>query len=205
METSCRNGQGRPPITSHAAIEEAAFKLFAERGFESTTMDDIALYLGIGRRTIFRYYPSKADIPWGRFDDHLDVFRERLSLAEKTVPLWESIYLAILDFNTYDDDVYMQHRERMRLILGTPSLQAHSFLMYQRWRAVVAEYVGERTGSSPSSLFPVTVGHISLGLALSAYEAWLSSDVVTVQEALESSMLCIRDYFVSTVSSHGVE
>lgn len=58
-----RSSVGRPEATSHAAIEEAAFALFAERGFEATTIDDIARAVGVSRRTLFRYYPSKNDIP----------------------------------------------------------------------------------------------------------------------------------------------
>src|SRR5262245_3567476 len=58
---------GRPVVTSHAAIEEAAFRLFGERGFEGTTLDAIAREVGIGRRTLFRYFASKNDIPWGQF------------------------------------------------------------------------------------------------------------------------------------------
>src|SRR5215213_2120704 len=65
---------GRPPATTHAAIERTAFALFERQGFEATTLDDIAAALGVGRRTLFRYYPSKNDILWGRFDASLRHF-----------------------------------------------------------------------------------------------------------------------------------
>src|SRR5689334_24307046 len=83
--------QGRPPATSHAAIESIAFSLFEEHGFEATTMDDIAAAVGVGRRTLFRYYPSKNDIPWGQFDESLVEFRRSLNEMPPDRPLWESI------------------------------------------------------------------------------------------------------------------
>src|SRR4051812_46013561 len=59
---------GRPEATSHAEIEQAAFRLFGVRGFDGTTLNDIAAAVGVSRRTLFRYFRSKNDIPWGQFD-----------------------------------------------------------------------------------------------------------------------------------------
>jgi AcrR family transcriptional regulator len=73
---------GRPPATSHAEIEAAAFALFAQKGFDATTMEDIATAVGVGRRTLFRYFPSKNDIPWGQFDDSLEHLRIETEFAE---------------------------------------------------------------------------------------------------------------------------
>ena len=59
---------GRPPSTTHSDLEELCIALFVERGFDATSVDDIAAAAGIARRTFFRYYPSKADVVWGDFD-----------------------------------------------------------------------------------------------------------------------------------------
>jgi mycofactocin system transcriptional regulator len=188
------NGQGRPPVTSHAAIENAAFELFDVRGFELTTLDDIAAHMGIGRRTIFRYFPSKFDIPWGQFDENLVNFGEKLNSTSVEVPLWQAIQESVLDFNTFDQGVLGQHRQRMRLILTTPSLQAHSFLMYQRWRGVITEFVAHRTNQPVKSAFSITVGYVSLALALSAYDIWLASEEISLREALSSSLACLQQH-----------
>lgn len=47
---------GRRPTTSHASIEETAFRLFREHRFEATTVQTIDSQCGIGRRTLFRYF-----------------------------------------------------------------------------------------------------------------------------------------------------
>ncbi|MFM8896030.1 MAG: mycofactocin system transcriptional regulator [Actinomycetales bacterium] len=185
---------GRPPATSHAAIEAAAFRLFTTQGFEETTTDEIAEAAGIGRRTLFRYFPSKNDIPWGQFDDSLEEFRRGLAQAPRSMPTWRAVHDGVVRFNTFEDAAIAQHRVRMRLILQTPSLQAHSVLMYERWRAVIADYVASRYRCRPESLLPRTIGHVSLALAISAYEQWLRPGNRHLTDVLSEAMTTLRDY-----------
>jgi mycofactocin system transcriptional regulator len=184
---------GRPPVTSHAAIEAAAFRLFAERGFDETTVDEIAEAAGIGRRTLFRYFPSKYDIPWGQFDASLLAFRRMLEEMPASMPLWEAVHRGVVAFNTLAPENVEQHRQRMRLILGTPGLQAHSFLMYEHWRGVIVDFVAARCGVAADHPLPVTAGHVSLALALAAYDRWLSTDVA-LDVALDESMATLRSF-----------
>jgi AcrR family transcriptional regulator len=46
---------GRPRAALRAVLERLGFELFAQQGFDGTTVDDIADAAGIGRRTVFRY------------------------------------------------------------------------------------------------------------------------------------------------------
>lgn len=179
---------GRPPATSHAAIEQAAFRLFAEQGFDGTTTDQIAAAVGISRRTLFRYFTSKNDIPWGQFDASLDHLRATLQDMPDDLPLWQAIREAVITFNTIEPDALDQHRQRMRLILETPSLQAHSVLMYQRWRDVIARYAAQRVGQSPDDPFPSLVGHTSLAVAITAYEMWLGDGAASIEHLIAESM-----------------
>ncbi len=184
MSTVQRLVAGRPPVTSHAEIEAVAFELFATHGFDNTTLEDIATALGVGRRTLFRYFPSKNDIPWGRFDASLEVLRVNLDSTHADVPLFEAINRAVVDFNHFDPLALPQHRQRMTLILRTPALQAHSALRYEQWRAVIANYVATRLATPADSLVPRLAGHVALALALSAYEQWLESDAHPLEELL---------------------
>ena len=43
-------------------IQAEAFRLFAEKGYENTTVDDIAFAAAISPRTFFRYFPTKEDV-----------------------------------------------------------------------------------------------------------------------------------------------
>src|SRR5579872_5890996 len=70
---------GRRPVTDRRRLERVAVGLFAQRGFERTTIDDIAAAAGIGRRTFFRYFGSKNDVIWGEFDAQLMHMREEFA------------------------------------------------------------------------------------------------------------------------------
>ncbi len=62
----------------------------------------------------------------------------------------------------------------MQLLLGVPSLQAHSMLMYADWRHVIAEFCAHRLGLDEGDHLPQTIGWLCLGTALAAYEQWLA-------------------------------
>jgi mycofactocin system transcriptional regulator len=185
---------GRPPATSHAEIEQAAFRLFARHGFEGTTLDAIASEVGISRRTLLRYYESKNDIAWGRFAETLDGFRATLAAMPADLPLHEAVQAAVLVFNRFDLDAHPSHRERMQLILTTPALQAHSVLRYGEWRLVIAEYVAQRLGLHPEDLLPRLVGQVSLALTLSAYTHWLDHPGRALHDLLDEAMAGLRGY-----------
>ena len=189
--------RGRPAATTHAEIEQAAFRLFVTRGFEATTLDDIGEAIGVGRRTITRYYPSKNDIPWGQFDRTLDGFREILRSMPTELPLHEAVHRGVLAFNDFPADASPSHRDRMRLILTTPALQAHSVLRYASWREVIAEYVAERTDGRPDDLLPQTIGQVSLALALTSYQAWLADEDASLPDLLDATMAHLRSYVSS--------
>lgn len=182
-----RAPRGRPVATTHGEIEQAAFRMFAQRGFEATTLDDIAAAVGVSRRTLFRYFGSKNDIPWGQFDRTLADFREILEAMPEDVPLHEAVFRGVVTFNEFPEDAEPPHRDRMRLILETPALQAHSVLRYREWRQVICDYVARRRGLDPGDLLPQTVGHVSLALALTAYERWLERPDRTVPELLREA------------------
>ncbi len=191
------SARGRPVATSHAAIEQAAFRLFASHGFAGTTMEAIAREAGIGKRTVFRYYQSKNDIPWGRFDRTLDHFRALLDDQPDDLPVHAAIHRGVMEFNRFPADARPPHRERMRLILTTPELQAHSVLRYAEWRRVIAEYVARRTGAHPDDLVPRVAGHASLAISLSAYETWLAepdADAPELPEIIDRAMAGLRSY-----------
>ena len=200
MTVARTHPQGRPSATDHAAIERAAFELFEAQGFDETTMEQIADAVGVGRRTLFRYFPSKNDIPWGGFDESLRVFREQLDAVPPDVPLAEAVHHCVVSFNTFDSGAIDQHRIRMRLILGTPTLQAHSALRYGAWRQVIADYVARRLGHQPDDPLPQLVGHVSLAISISAYEHWLADPTIDLPYALESAMAALRTYLAGTQS-----
>lgn len=161
-------------MTTRADLEQVAFELFDRQGFEGTTVGDIARAAGIGRRTFFRYFASKNDVPWGGFEERLEQMRARLADCPPQTPMTEAIRLGLIRFNQIPPGQEGWHRRRLELILRVPALQAHSTLRYAAWRQVIAEFVAGRTGQPPDSLLPVTVGYAVQGLLVAASEQWLA-------------------------------
>jgi TetR/AcrR family transcriptional regulator, regulator of mycofactocin system len=179
---------GRRRVTSREELEETAFALFAARGFEATTVDEIAAAAGIGRRTFFRYFPSKNDIPWGAFERELERMRTRLRAVPDDVPVMDAIREALVDFNRVDPMVVPLHRRRMELILRVPTLFAHSTLRFTAWREVVAEFVAARTGQRSGQLAPQAIAHAVLGVSIAAYEHWLDDPAADLGVLLDAAM-----------------
>ncbi len=165
---------GRRPVTSRAQISTVAIDLFTAQGFDETSVDDIADAVGIARRTLFRYYPSKNAIAWGDFDAHLDEMRTLLAAIPAELPISEALRRALVSFNTVPAAELAGHRRRMALLLGVPALQAHSMLMYSDWRHVIAEFVAARLDLDEHDHLPQTIAWLCLGTALAAYEQWLT-------------------------------
>jgi mycofactocin system transcriptional regulator len=183
---------GRRRSTTWDHISNVAIDLFANRGFDEVSVDDIAEAAGIARRTLFRYYTSKNALPWGDFDVHLGHMRDLLADLDPDVPIGDALRTALLAFNTFDAAETARHRQRMRVILQTAALQAYSMTMYAGWRAVVAAFVAQRLGAKTADLVPQTVAWTMLGVALSAYEHWLADESVSLAQALGDAFDTVR-------------
>jgi mycofactocin system transcriptional regulator len=181
-------------VTTHALIEEIAFRLFDEQGFDNTTVEQIADAAGIARRTLFRYYPSKNDIPWGQFDESLRLLAQHLREMPADVSTAVAVQESVKAFNHVDPAAVEQHRRRMRLLMNTPALQAHATLRHGAWRAVIASYVAERHGMCPDDLHPRTIGRVALALALSAYEQWLEDEQTSLPSLLDETFAALHHH-----------
>ncbi|WP_349260404.1 mycofactocin system transcriptional regulator [Baekduia sp.] len=166
--------RGRPPSTTAEEVGKVALRLFEERGFDETTMDDIAKELGVGRRTLFRYYASKNDMVWGNFDWVLGRLRSELSATGARTPLMTALREAVVVSNTYPADALPDLRSRMALITTVPALQAHSVLRYAEWRAVVAEFVARRLRRDVDNLEVGALAYAALAASISAFSHWVA-------------------------------
>jgi mycofactocin system transcriptional regulator len=176
---------GRPPVTSRSELERVAFWLFEKQGFDETSIDDITTAAGIARRTFFRYYPSKSDLVWGDFDTQLDQLRQWFSAVPAQTPMMEAIHQAVLEFNRLPPGQEADHRRRLGLILGVPSLLANSTLRFAQWRAEVAAFAARRLCLTPDDLLPNVIGWSAMGATLAAYEQWLRDQ--------DADLMCLLD------------
>ena len=179
---------GRPAVTTRAELDQICLAIFSEQGFDVTSVDEIAGAAGIGRRTFFRYFKSKNDAVWGDFDVQLESFESWFNECPADIPVIDAIRAAVIKSNSFDAPAIVSLRNRMTVILKSPALQAYSTLRYAAWRGVVARFAARRLGLSESELIPRTLGHLTLGAALAAYQQWLSSDDADLVGLLGASL-----------------
>jgi TetR/AcrR family transcriptional regulator, regulator of mycofactocin system len=200
MPSRMRSTARSQHVTSIEAIEKAALELIAVRGFDETPVEQIAAAAGISRRTFFRYFPSKNDIPFGDYGALLESLESWLTSQPTDRPILDVIADAVMRFNRVHSDGEVAHRERMKLILHTPSLRANAALRQDEWVAVFTRYAAKRLGTTPDSLSARVVAHISLGASSAAYERWLDDDDADLADLVRRAFAVIGDLSSLTVN-----
>jgi AcrR family transcriptional regulator len=140
---------------TRAALEAAALRLFAERGYERTTVEDIADAADVAVRTFFRYFSSKQHVLFGDVA-HTIVARLRTALADRPpgeTPV-EAVRAAMDAVDIADYDQHRQISARMRLVRHLPELLPAYQMIFHELHEAIAEFVASRTGESPGALYP---------------------------------------------------
>lgn len=137
----------KPPMRD--ALVAAAFQLFLERGYEATTIDDIVALAGVGRRSFFRYFPSKEDVV---FPDHeralADMTRFLEASADTDDPVTRVCDAARLVLTMYAENPTFSV-QRYRLTKQVPGLRAYELSVVWRYERALAEYLGARYADRP--------------------------------------------------------
>ena len=158
--------RGRPPGTSARELELIALRLFAERGFDDTTVDQIAAEAGVSRRTFFRYFDSKSEVLWSEFDAEVENLRAVLGSTAPDVPVMTAVRAAVLAVNHYSAADVPELRARMSLVSANSELAASAMAHYDAWERAITDFVANRSGQPSDSLYPVAVGLVSAAHAI---------------------------------------
>ncbi len=77
---------------TRAAIMQAAIKLFSEKGFEQTSIEELAKAAGIGKGTIYSYFQTKTDILHAFCEDELACLHQELTdNADREIPILQQM------------------------------------------------------------------------------------------------------------------
>ncbi len=202
MASSAKTHEGgRPASTTRARIAEVALELFSRQGFEQTTIDEIASAAGIGRRTVFRYFPSKNDMVWADFDRTLERLRSAL-VAHGHEPMMDALRRAVIESNLYEPDELPALRMRMTLITRVPALQGHSMIRYGAWRRLIAEFCAARIGCRYDDLLPQTIAHAALGTSIAAFTRWVRIGDEDLLRCLDEAFRGLSDGFAVEAIGH---
>jgi AcrR family transcriptional regulator len=131
-------------------LAEAAFALFDERGYEQTTVDDIAERAGLGRTTFFRHYRSKEDVIFPDHDRLLELIRDRLATSSTStalVAVSDAVRLVLLH---YLDEGELARR-RYALTSKVAALRDREIASVARYQRLFREFISDWMGDSTES------------------------------------------------------
>jgi len=163
--------RSRKKTKTRIMIEEAALELFAEQGYEATTVEQIAAKVEISPTTFFRYFPTKADV-----------------VLCQDAGLFPHLYQAICD-RPASESAMEAVRQAMREIWvpnvdplhtrRTNQAAAHSVQMrglyndlVRTWLEGIAHALAKRKGLSSPDLESFIVARAALGVFNEAMRAW---------------------------------
>ncbi|MEV6612777.1 TetR family transcriptional regulator [Streptomyces sp. NPDC051051] len=159
------------------ALVAAAFRLFLERGYEQTTVDDIVALAGVGRRSFFRYFPSKEDVV---FPDHerclADMTAFLAASDEGHEPVRRVCDAARLVLRMYAENPSFSV-QRYRLTKQVPGLRAYELSVVWRYERALADYLrGRFTGRPDGNLRADVIAAAVVAAHNNALRSWLRSD-----------------------------
>jgi mycofactocin system transcriptional regulator len=164
--------RGRPPSTSRRELRLIALRLFAERGFDNTTIEQIAAEAGVSERTFFRYFTTKASVLWTEFETEVETIRSSLAAVPDDMPLMDAVRGVVVAANHYHADDVPEMQMRMQLIATVPALSFSAAEHYEAWERAISEFAARRLGQPADSLYPLTIGRASLAACRAAYDRW---------------------------------
>lgn len=146
-----RNLRQRARDAVREQIADVALELFAERGFEHVTVEEIATAAGISARSFFRYFPNKEDVLLSDPVETGTIVRDSFAARPADEPIWTSLRIA---FDALVKDVSDAEAKRgvlaMKLITNSPALRAHSLEKHHAWATMLTPLVLERLDPGPT-------------------------------------------------------
>ncbi len=166
--------RGRKRAATHARIQAEAMRLFLQRGFEATTLDDIAAAAGVSRRSLFHYFASKEEIVFSTKADFPDLIAEAISRRPADEPLLDMVENALADLAARYQTA--QARDFARLIHDTPALSAGDQAKYEKVERVLAQALADRKALPEPDIACRVTAATAIGIFKLATADWLAGD-----------------------------
>ena len=184
META-RHPHQEPPLSlrerrrirTRRTIQAHALRLFAAKGFQATTIEDIAAAAEMAPRTFFRYFPTKEEVVfWSEYPPKL---AESVARRPDDEPALEALHHGIVDglAAIWDQDEERERMlERLRLAFRTPALHPRMRQQQAHWAAELAKILADRLGERPDNLEVRIIAAAVAAAVWVAAEEWQAQD-----------------------------
>ena len=174
---------------TYEELQRVALTLFAARGFDHVTIEDICAEAEVSKTTFYRYFDSKEDVLLGSSQQKLTEMAA--ALAQR--PASESAIVAVRNAFLEVAAEYQSQREQRlavnRIVRTTPSLAARNLEQQTAWEALLREFFADRDGADGSELSHSVRAAKVVAALRTAMEYWLAHGADTdlpsvVDEAL---------------------
>jgi AcrR family transcriptional regulator len=134
-------------------IARAALRLFAEHGYDETTLAEIAEAANVAPRTIFAYFESKEDILLCEENGFLTELKRRLDGR----PAGTTTVDAIREFLSSLDHPDEEAKLRKQVIAANPDLQVKMRGRHAQLEPMLAESIAKDLGAEPDDIRPLLI------------------------------------------------
>jgi AcrR family transcriptional regulator len=175
--------RARKKAATKRAIQEHALRLFVEKGYDETTVDEIAAAAGVSHMTFFRYFPRKEEVV--EYDEYDPVFEELVVARPPQEPPLVALHNAIragLEMIVATDSEALLIRTR--LVLQNPVLRSRNLLAQDSTRDLFARALARRAGLPAPDVAATVQASAALGAVGVAMTAWAEGDDYTDPVAL---------------------
>ena len=140
--------RARKKDSSRRAIEDAAWELFAEKGYEETSINDIAERADVAPRTFFRYFPTKEAVMYPQFEQLLQSVRDEFHKRPADEPVITSLFESFEVLAGSLEGEATRTRERLEMMKRPGQHPPGTEYFRTRLAEATAELVLEREGDS---------------------------------------------------------
>ncbi|GGX84874.1 hypothetical protein GCM10010324_33210 [Streptomyces hiroshimensis] len=196
--------RGRKRERTRRAIAEAAFRLFAEEGFDAVTLTRIAAAADVAPATVFTHYASKEDIFFGRRDEFEAGIAEAVAGAATAAEVIDRVHRACADaFDAVlDEDSLPQARTFSRILLNSASLRRSYLPLGQTRREQLLELLLERAGERAAA--PEVRAELEVFASLTGAVRELAFDALHAALAADEPAERVREA-ARTALTHGCD
>jgi AcrR family transcriptional regulator len=151
-------------------LEQAAMELYAERGFEQTTVAEIAKRAGLTERTFFRHFADKREVLFWGAGTLQDLLVSMVAAApDSTAPL-DAIAAALEAAGTRFEERRAQSLRRQAVIAANAGLQERELIKLAALASALADALRRRGVREPTASLAAEAG---IAVFRIAFESWI--------------------------------
>ena len=180
-------------------LQQAAIELYTERGFEQTTVAEIAERAGLTERTFFRHFADKREVLFDRSNALLELFVESTANAPAGASPIEAVTAALLSAADMFESRRPWSTERQKVIVANPSLQERELIKMAGLGIAVAATLRSRGVAEPQASLAAEAG---IAVFRVTFERWVADDnILPFAEIVTDSMAALKVVVVDAAAT----